>query len=179
MKKYGLYLMISVTALLCTISCKEEEDNHEERWMIANLSAYNDIKLNPEYKEIKSLGNEGSIYYKVLKKGEGTDSIYFSSAVACYYKGWLIADYPELSIKKGFVFDQALFDDGVPAYFAVNGVVGGWKTALQHMVKGDKWEIWAPYQLGYGKEEVTDNYGVRIPRYSTLVFELEVVEVIQ
>ena len=178
MKKYGIYLITFVTSILCTTSCSDDKDNHRERWMIDNISAYNSIKTNPEYKELKSLGNEGSIYYKVLKEGEGTDSIYYSSAVLCYYKGWLIADYPEFNLKNGHVFDRALFDDGAPASFYVNGVVAGWKTALQHMVKGDKWEIWVPYQLGYGKGDQVNDYtgAVTIPGYSTLVFELEIVD---
>ena len=117
MKKYGLYLLAITIALFFATSCGEDEDNHLERWMVANQNALNAIKANPEYKELKSPGNEGSIYYKVLKKGEGTDSIYYTSIVDCYYKGWLIADYPELNFKNGHVFDKALFDDGSPGKF--------------------------------------------------------------
>ena len=173
MKKYGLFPII-FTIVFCSISsCKKEKDDHLERWMIANLTAFNAIKANPEYKELASPGNEGSIYYKVLEKGEGTDSIMYTSLVSCFYKGYFVADYPEFYITKGTAFDQRLFDDGPPAYFTVNGVVNGWKTALQHMVKGDKWEIWIPYQLGYGRS----GSGNSIPGYSTLVFELEIVNV--
>ena len=177
MKKYGIYLMMF--ALLCTTSCKDDKDDHRERWMMDNISAYNAIKTDPEYKELKSPGNEGSIYYKVLKESGGTDSIYYTSAISCYYKGWLIADYPKLNFKKGHIFDQTLFDDGAPAPFNVRILNAGWKTALQHMVKGDKWEIWIPYQLGYGRYDNTDGYGnVTIPGYSTLVFEVEIVDII-
>ena len=183
MKKYGLYLMMLVTTLLCTTSCGDDEDNHQERWMVANQNALNAIKANPEYKELKSPGNEGSVYYKVLKEGDGTDSIYYSSAIQCYYKGFLVADYPELYLEKGYVFDQALFDDGQPftilsgftillADGRVSSVINGWKTVLQHMKKGDKWEVWIPYQLGYGRTG-----SGAIPGYSTIAFEIEVVNV--
>ena len=54
------------------------------------------------------------------------------------------------------------------------------------MVEGDKWEIWIPYQLGGGKSKastLTLGFGGAsrppIPAYSTLVFEIEVVEVMQ
>ena len=180
MKKYGLYLMMVAAALFCSTSCgKEEEDNHLERWMVANQQAFNAIKTNPEYKELKSPGNEGSIYYKVIKEGDGTDSIFYTSAVECFYKGWLIADYPELYFQNGHIFSQAFYDDGPPAFFTVGGVVDGWSTALQHMKKGDKWEIWIPYQLGYGRAGKVDpnTKRVLIPGYSTLVFEMEVVNV--
>lgn len=174
MKKYGLFLTMFVMVYVCTTSCKKESEDQLEKWMIANLAAFNAIKTNPEYKELKSPGNEGSIYYKILNKGDGTDSIRYTSSVNCYYKGYFVADYPDYNITVGSVFDQRLFDDGTPRFFSVNGVIGGWKTALQHMVKGDKWEIWVPYQLGYGRSGSSNS----IPGYSTLVFEMEVLGVI-
>jgi peptidylprolyl isomerase/FKBP-type peptidyl-prolyl cis-trans isomerase FklB len=156
--------------------------------MIANQNALIAIKGKyPEYKELRSPGNEGSIYYKVLKAGQGTDSIYFTSIVSCYYKGWYIADYPEYNITSGDKFRQQLFDDGPPVSFTVKDsyisstgwtITAGWKTALQHMVKGDKWEIWEPYQLGHGRNDYTIASSLKIPGYSTLVYELEVTNVI-
>ena len=182
MKKTGLNLILAITVICCVASCRDEKDKHEERWMFANIEALNTIMGNPEYKEIQSPGNEGSIYYKALQSGEGTDTIRYTSIVSCYYKGWFIADYTQYNIKSGDKFDQQLFDDGPPSFFTINstGLIKGWKTALQHMVKGDKWEIWIPYQLAYGRSGQTDSKGkVIIPAYSTLVFELEVTSVIK
>jgi len=172
--------ILAMTVLCCVASCKNEKDDHKERWMIANIGAINTIKSNPEYKEIPSPGNESSIYYKVLNAGDGTDTIRYTSRVSCYYKGWFVADYAQYNIKSGDKFDQQLFDDGPPGYFTINstGLINGWKTALQHMVKGDKWEIWIPYQLAYGRSGRTDSKGnIIVPGYSTLVFELEVMSV--
>ncbi|MDR0574479.1 MAG: FKBP-type peptidyl-prolyl cis-trans isomerase [Tannerella sp.] len=177
MKKYGLYLMMIVTTLFSVTSCGDDDDNHQEQWMIANLTAFNAIKTDPEYKELVSPGNEGSIYYKVLEAGTGTDSIRYTSAVSCYYKGCYVADYPEYNIEKGDVCDQRLFD-GSPSVFTLNSVMSGWKTALQHMVKGDKWEIWIPYQLAYGRSGYKNSStSVVIPGYSTLMFEISIVDV--
>ncbi|MDR2680216.1 MAG: FKBP-type peptidyl-prolyl cis-trans isomerase [Tannerella sp.] len=173
MKKYGLYFMMILAASLAAVSCSDDDDSHLDKWMVANQQAFNAVKTNPEYRELKSPGSEGSIYYKVLEKGEGTDSIYYTSVVSCYYKGWLVADYPEKNITEGDVFDRKLFDDGAPYSFTVGTtVIGGWKTALYGMVKGDKWEVWVPYQLAYGRSGSGS-----IPGYSTLVFEIEVVRV--
>ena len=182
MKKNVLYLFIAMTVFCCITSCKDEKDNHEERWMQANIGVLNAIMANPEYKEIPSPGNEGSIYYKVLNAGEGIDTIRYTSMVSCYYQGWFAADYARYNIKAGDKFDQKLFDDGPPSFFTISstGLINGWKAALQHMVKGDKWEIWVPYQLAYGRAGQTDSKGnVVIPGYSTLVFELEVINVIK
>lgn len=177
MKKYGFYLIVMLVTLFVGTSCSDDNDDHLNEWMVANQVAFNAIKANPEYKELKSLGNEGSIYYKVLAKGESTDTAKYTSTVTCYYKGWFVAEYPEYNIQNGTVFVQRLFDDGPAASYKVSSSSGyistsGWKTALQHMVKGDKWEIWIPYQLAYGREGDS-----QIPGYSTLVFEIEVVTV--
>ena len=191
MKKYGLYLMMVAVTLFCTTSCGDDEEvNPLEGWMIANQNALNAIKADPKYKELKSPGNEGSIYYRVLKEGDGTAPILYTSRVEVYYKGSFSVNSDNLlsvTINKGDVFDSRLFDDGPPLKFAVspaladysssnpNGYmlpITGWKTALQSMSKGDKWEVWIPYQLAYGRI----NSG-SIPGYSTLVFEIEVVSV--
>jgi len=196
MKKNVLFLM-TISIFCCYVTSCSDDDvmaEHLNQWMLDNINAFDAIKSNPEYKELLSPGNEGSIYYKVLQAGTGTETIKYTSTADCYYKGWLVADYPYYNLNAGYVFDQRLFDDGVPVNFSVRetysydetsgytyqtgGVIVGWKTALQYMVKGDKWEIWIPYQLGYGKEGATNDTGsLLIPGYSTLAFEIEVVEV--
>ncbi|MDR1381720.1 MAG: peptidylprolyl isomerase, partial [Tannerella sp.] len=113
MKKYGIYLMMTVTLFAAT-SCGDDDVDHLNDWMIANQQAFNAIRTNPEYREIKSPGNEGSIYYKVLQKGEGTDSIYYTSWISCYYEGRFVADYPRENILNGDIFERRLYEDGIP-----------------------------------------------------------------
>ncbi|MDR3262259.1 MAG: FKBP-type peptidyl-prolyl cis-trans isomerase [Tannerella sp.] len=169
MKKNILYIL----TLLLLAACSKDDDSAVEEWQLQNEQAFNAIAKNPEYTEIKSPGNNGSIYYKVLQKGTGTKPIYYTSTVGAYYKGWFVAAYADKGITAGTVFDQKLFDDGTPLQTVVGtGVIGGWTVALQHMVEGDKWEIWIPYQLGYGVSG-----SEAIPGYSTLAFEIEVVKV--
>ena len=193
MKKYGLYLMMIAAMLFCSTSCGDDDDaNPLEGWMIANQNAFNAIKNNSGYKELKSPGNEGSIYYKVLEEGDKTAPILYTSRIEAYYKGWFPVGSDNLPgsavIKAGDVFDSKLLDDGSPLKFAISPELAdyhqtqnpngyrfrtiGERVALQSMNKGSKWEIWVPYQLAYGRE----NSG-SIPGYSTLVFEIEVVSV--
>ena len=56
---------------------------------------------------------------------------------------------------------------------SVNRVVDGFSTALQHMKVGDKWEVWMPWRLGYGA-----NGSNAIPAHTTLVFEIELLEIL-
>ena len=89
------------------------------------------------------------------------------------YSGRLM---PTTHYPLGYEFDRSYLstydpDVDVPSTMAVNGVVEGFSTAVQHMHRGDKWRIIVPYQLGYGTTARTS-----IPAYSTLVFEIELID---
>jgi peptidylprolyl isomerase/FKBP-type peptidyl-prolyl cis-trans isomerase FklB len=182
MEKYRFYIGIVIAALLLTACGKDNENLIDEDWKRKNEQAFNDLANNPEFTELKSLGNNGSVYYRVLQKGEGK-RLFYNSRAEVYYKGWFVATNANNTIKAGDVFDRQLFDDGVTLKVAVSSQsvgdgygrldVYGWTIALQYMIEGDKWEIHIPYQLGYGER------GERgIPGYTTLAFEIEVIKAI-
>jgi peptidylprolyl isomerase/FKBP-type peptidyl-prolyl cis-trans isomerase FklB len=179
-KKIKLYALLLLAVL--PVACKDDNDG-DDAWKTANEQAFNVIAANPEYTELPSLVNNGSLYYKVLKKGEGTKPIYYTSAVQIYYKAWYVAADPDKHIVPGTVCGQRLFDDGTPLAFLVNdsGLLEGWRTALQYMTQGDKWEIWVPQRLNYyiGGTYVSaiPSFLSAIPAYTTLACEIEVVNV--
>lgn len=98
------------------------------------------------------------IYYKVIHSGRN-DGKHPSerSVVTAHYTGRTI-DGKEFDSSRG----------GVPVAFRINELIEGWIIALQHMCVGDKWEIYIPAELGYGKYSQPG-----IPAHSTLIFELE------
>jgi FKBP-type peptidyl-prolyl cis-trans isomerase FklB len=101
------------------------------------------------------------VQYKVLQAGEGRKPT-ASDSVVCHYRGTLV--------------DGTEFDDsrkrGKPATLALGKVIEGWQQALPLMPAGSKWQIVVPPALGYGAR------GTRgIPPGSTLVFEVELLEV--
>ena len=78
-------------------------------------------------------------------------------------------------LAEGEVFDSALKENSDdPLKTSVSSVVDGWTTALQHMHEGDIWEVWVPYQLGYG---VSGSGSIK--PYTTLVFQVEVKEIVE
>jgi peptidylprolyl isomerase/FKBP-type peptidyl-prolyl cis-trans isomerase FklB len=183
-KEWG-FAGILLAALLVT-SCKKDDNTAEEAWKFANEQAFKSIAGNPDYVELPSLGNSGSIYYKILQKGEGVKPIYYTSRVQIYYKAWHVAADPAKSISAGTIAAQQLFDDGSPLTLAVNntGLMEGWRLALQYMVEGDKWEIWVPYALCYYQPGYTSGTAIpsfiesqSFPAYSTMAYEIEVVRV--
>ena len=62
---------------------------------------------------------------------------------------------------------------GQPAEFPVGGVIPGWVEALQLMPVGSKWKLFIPQELAYGARGAGS-----IPPYSTLVFEVELLDVL-
>lgn len=190
-------LLFVVAVLVAATACSKSEDDSAERWRTANDAAFAAIKRDAAYTEIKSPGHEGSIYYKELKKGTGTKPILFTSTVSLYARGWFVADYPDNKyIRRGAVFQSWLEADGVPFTTLVSSVgevpkdyrahtlTKGVRVALQYMHEGDRWEVWVPYTLGLGENEgslfvnvMPSSSATKIPAYSTLVFEIEVVGV--
>lgn len=185
--RFGVAFLLLFAVLFISSCSDDDNDTSDEVWKLKNEQALEEIAHNPEYTELKSLSNAGSIYYKVLKAGEaGGKRPLHTSRAEVYYKGMFAVTDEEKGITKGDVFDSKLFDDGAPFRVAMsasvanssslNGystVITGWIDALQYMVVGDKWEVWIPYQLGYG--EIASG---SIPAYSVLCFEIELIKVI-
>ena len=103
------------------------------------------------------------LQYEILTAGEGEKPT-AASTVRVHYHGTLI---------DGSVFDSS-YDRGEPAEFPVNGVIAGWTEALQVMPVGSKWRLAVPYDLAYGERGA----GGKIGPYTTLVFDVELLEII-
>jgi len=73
----------------------------------------------------------------------------------------------------GKQFDSS-YDRGEPATFGVTQVIAGWTEALKMMPVGSKWELFIPYNLAYGERAM----GSDIPAYSTLIFTIELLEIV-
>jgi FKBP-type peptidyl-prolyl cis-trans isomerase FklB len=101
------------------------------------------------------------LQYKVLKQGDGAIAK-TTDKVKVKYEGRLI---------DGTVFDSTDKHGGEPAVFSPNQVIKGWTEALCMMPVGSKWQLYIPQDLAYGARATGD-----IPAYSTLVFDVEVID---
>lgn len=107
-------------------------------------------------KSVKALPK--GIYYKVLVSGEPNGKHPSPrSIVTVHYTGKTI---------NGKTFDSSR--GGVAPAFRLSDLIEGWIIAMQQMVLGDKWEIYLPAEMGYGKFSQPG-----IPGGSTLIFEIE------
>lgn len=103
------------------------------------------------------------LQYQVVKMGDGPKPT-ADSKVKVHYTG---------SLLNGKKFDSS-YDRGEPTSFRLSGVIKGWTEGLQLMPVGSKFTFYIPAELGYGAREV----GGVIPPYSTLIFEVELIEII-
>lgn len=105
-----------------------------------------------------------NLQMEFLKAGSG-EAAQPGQAVVVHYTGWL-AD--------GTKFDSSL-DRNEPFEVAagVGQVIAGWDLALTRMRAGDKVKLTIPPELAYGDQEI----GGLIPPRSTLIFEVELIEV--
>ncbi len=119
------------------------------------------LEENKKAKGVKV--TESGLQYEVLVEGTGKVPS-AEDKVRVHYAGSLIT---------GQEFDSSI-KRGQPAEFPVNGVIKGWTEALTMMPAGSKWRLVIPHELAYGERGA----GQAIPPFSTLVFEVELLEVL-
>jgi FKBP-type peptidyl-prolyl cis-trans isomerase len=102
------------------------------------------------------------LQYKVLKEGKGPKPK-STDTVKVHYRGTLL---------DGTEFDSS-YKRGEPVEFPLDQVIKGWTEGLQLMPAGSKYQFWIPANLAYGEP---GNRG--IPPNSTLIFEVELLEIV-
>jgi FKBP-type peptidyl-prolyl cis-trans isomerase FklB len=130
----------------------------EER--MANLERRNKEFLLQNAKAEGVQTTPSGLQYKVLKSGNGPTPT-AEDTVKVHYRGQLV---------DGTVFDESY--GGGPASLKVSGpqgVIPGWKEALEQMKVGDKWQLVVPSNLAYGER----GHPAGIPPNATLIFEVE------
>ena len=117
---------------------KQEYMQANKEWLAAK-AAEEGVKALPK-----------GIYYKVLTNGKNDGKHPTPrSIVTAHYTGRTI---------NGKKFDSS----------KGGALIEGWIIAMQQMCVGDKWEVYIPAEMGYGKFSQPG-----IPGGSTLIFEIE------
>jgi FKBP-type peptidyl-prolyl cis-trans isomerase FklB len=133
----------------------------EEKMNAENIQKGKDfLAENAKRPEVTTLAS--GLQYEVIQEGNGKKPK-ATDKVKCHYEGTLI---------DGTLFDSSI-KRGEPAVFGLNQVIKGWTEALQLMSEGSKWRLYLPSELAYGAQGA----GEMIPPHSTLIFEVELIEV--
>ena len=101
--------------------------------------------------------------YLILQEGSGRKPTPTDS-VKAHYAG---------SLLNGKEFDSS-FRRNQPFTAPLQALIKGWQIALPLMSEGSRWRLWIPSDLAYGDRGA----GGDIPGGATLVFEVELLEVI-
>jgi FKBP-type peptidyl-prolyl cis-trans isomerase len=105
---------------------------------------------------------QSGLQYEIITMGNGPRPN-ATDTVRVHYEGTFI---------DGSLFDSSHFR-GVPAEFPLDMVIPGWTEGIQLMPVGSEFIFYIPSNLGYGPMG-----GGPIPPYSTLIFTVELLEII-
>lgn len=102
------------------------------------------------------------IYYKVMESGDPNGKMpNMGSVIVAHYTGRTI---------DGREFDNSY--GGTPLAIRLRDLIEGWIIALQRMHVGDRWELYIPAEMAYGKFAQPG-----IPAHSTLIFQIELISI--
>jgi FKBP-type peptidyl-prolyl cis-trans isomerase len=136
--------------------------NAEEKQNSRNRLQENEFfASNGQRQEIQT--TESGLQYEVIQSTEG-EKPNNNSVVRVIYNG---------TFTDGRVFDSSTEEGG--AYIPLEHVIPGWTEGLMLMSPGSIYRLYIPSNLAYGKDGIQ---GV-IPPYSTLIFLVELLEIIE
>ena len=145
------------------INNKKESESPKKTQHASSSSFTNQKETLSNQTSEEFVTTSSGLQYRILNEGSGDDSPGPESVVSVHYRG---------KLTNGLEFDSS-YKKNQPVSFPVNGVIRGWTEALQLMKEGDKWELIIPPDLGYGSKGA----GNIIPPDSTLIFEVELIEI--
>ena len=143
---------------------QEEEKAAQAEKFKGNLEA-GKIFLEENAQNEGVMVTPSGLQYKILKKGNGPKPI-DGDRVRVNYEGKLI---------DGTVFDSS-YKRGEPIEFGLDQVIPGWTEGLKLMPVGSTFMLYIPQELAYG-ENVQPNGP--IPPYSTLIFKVELLDIVK
>lgn len=138
--------------------------NIEKKKAEQEKRAREDFSKNMLEKYPSAKQSASGLMYVIEKEGEGMQAA-AGKTVAVHYTGWL---------ENGTKFDSSV-DRGQPIEFPLGQgrVIPGWDEGIALLKKGGKAKLLIPFYLAYGAQ----GYPPIIPAYSTLIFDVELVDV--
>ncbi|MDN3413699.1 MULTISPECIES: FKBP-type peptidyl-prolyl cis-trans isomerase [unclassified Pseudoalteromonas] len=147
-----------LTALDESVRTKQEEKAKVES---EKSKAEGEKYLADNAKKEGVMVTESGLQYEVMSEGEGAKPV-ATDVVKVHYKGTLL---------DGTEFDSS-YSRNEPTTFPLNRVIPGWTEGLQLMPVGSKYKFTIPSDLAYGDRDLG-----KIPANSTLIFEVELLEI--
>ncbi len=192
MSKKNYLLPLMLLLLVFFTSCEEtKEAGKYDNWRARNEAVLDSLQnvydTQPDHGGLQSVAalTDTSVklfYKKITSNNEGEIPFYTSSVTAFYRVKLINGDIlgQNFSGKNPSEFDS-------PSTYLVSSFLGydmtyGYVDILQYMRKGERWEVYIPYEVGYGTSEHTNNAmkGGTVsscPGYSLLIFDVQLEDV--
>lgn len=153
MNKYVIFGILAVVIFLLAIYTLLVPQNNIENDTI-------------ELSEEANMANQGELIIEDIEEGSGEVVVESGDDIVIHYKGTL-AD--------GTVFDSS-YDRGEPfqTQIGVGQVIKGWDEGVLGMKPGGKRKLVIPPDMAYGEQGQGS-----IPPNSTLIFEVELIEILK
>lgn len=150
-----------------------------QQYMNTQMDAIKEKAIAEKYADNKAAG-EKFLAENKEKEGVVTLPSGLQYKIITAGKGEIPADTCRVKVNyRGTLIDGTEFDSSYkrkePATFRANQVIKGWTEALTMMPVGSKWELYIPSELAYGSRET----GGDIKPFSTLIFEVELLEIVK
>ena len=155
------FIMSFVTARQAVQAAQQAE---QDKLLYKDYIAENEAFLAKNKEKAGVSVTPSGLQYEVITMGAGPKPTQ-DNTVKVHYTGTLI---------DGTEFDSSIRRNE-PAQFPVSGVIAGWTEALQLMPVGSKFKLYIPENLAYGANQASE----LIKPFSTLVFEVELLEIVQ
>jgi len=155
------FIMSFVTARQAVQAAQQAE---QDKLLYKDYIAENEAFLAKNKEKAGVSVTPSGLQYEVITMGTGPKPTQ-DNTVKVHYTGTLI---------DGTEFDSSIRRNE-PAQFPVSGVIAGWTEALQLMPVGSKFKLYIPENLAYGANQASE----LIKPFSTLVFEVELLEIVQ
>lgn len=154
LNRKNVMFVVVLTMFSYLITSCQKEDNWAD-WKVLNEQWYQAHKNDEGFTRTSS-----GLCYKIYQSGNPEDRRpnLYSSIVATY---------------KGTLYNDSVFDSATEKELGnLYNLVPGWQEVLLKMHTGDIYDVYIPWELGYG----ADGSGTSIPPYSTLKFRIELVD---
>jgi len=143
---------------------KMQAKGKEESQKIATENTQKEVEFLAENGKRDGVKTTASgLQYEVITEGKGKKPT-SEDTVRVHYVGTLL---------NGVTFDSSVARNE-PAEFGVGQVIPGWTEALQLMSVGSKYKLFIPAKIAYGERGA----GQAIPPNATLVFEVELLDIV-
>ena len=168
---WSLFIILSATTIF--ISCEDDSiDVLELRERELEV-----IRMELQDQGITDYDSTASGLFYYYPDGEGQEAtLELGQYVNVAYEGWR-PNYPsfdkgELIIQNG---NGSILTEGDSCYTRQGTVIAGWIEAISLMKNQEKARFYIPSYLAYG----TTGSGTSIPANATLVFDIEVLNIVQ